>query len=692
MTRLHTLTFDINSTTIGLVEWATSTNGSPAIETASPIHGTGSLRINNTGAAENIHHVYRSGNGKSWIKMHFQLKTGATTDGISFFRVLNSANAKVGIRIGSAANGNKLKLYNEEDGAQVGSDSAAISVDEIHYVELYFDSTTLSATAIEAKLDGTTFASGTIDILANPDRFLLGTAAADATYRCFFDSVIFNDDQGSYQNTWPGDQKTLLLRPDGMGDNDQWARGGTDSGSDNGQVDENPPNGATDYIESNTAEQIDDFTLEATPAALGSGDTVTWVGVGPHFAISSTSGADPEAVLRIKDSSGGTVDETPGISGAGSTAYINFLTGTPRNYPVFANSSNYERPGTSSPWTKAYLDTAQIGVRESITDTHFIRISTIWLCVSYLPSAGVTINLNAAAVSASGQTLSVVEGAVTKNLSNAALTASGQSMTVSAPPPAQTVNLASALLNASGQAASIIEGAVTILLSTASATAQGQALSVVEGGVIKALAAAALTAQGQTITVSAPAPGINVNLSAAALAAQGQTLSVIKGAVSIALAAAALTAQGQTITVIISGGPITIDLSAAALSALGQVMDVVPGAVTRPFSAAQLIASGQALDVIPGTRTIPLSAASLIASGQTISIVPGAVLIALQAAIISALGQDIIILGAIVPGRVVGSDALRGFIVTINALRGNSAGSDGSVGGGDVIGLDTDNG
>jgi hypothetical protein len=397
MTRLWACGFELQTTTVG-VEWVTTTNGTPAIETTTKRSGAAAGRFNNSGAAENIIHIFRSAQGKCWMRAYIYVAADPTSDNRFILTVMNSANPKVGIRIRSGANVRKLSLWNEEDNVQVGSDSSALSASTWYRLELYIDDTTLASTAIEARLYAASDEaallwnpSGTIDITANPNRLRVGNGNTDATLDLIVDDIAVNDDTGSYQNSWCGEGELIILRPDGNSGSPQWSRGGADSGANWSQVDEVTPNDATDYVESNTLDQVDEYTLEATPASMDSNDTISWVGPSVRFAISNTTSSDPDFVFGLKV--GSSFDETGNVSGAGATAYESHQTATPRNYLALGNNSNYEVPGTSSAYTKADLDSLIFRLRETATDTHFARVTAAWVYVDHKPGAagGVSI-------------------------------------------------------------------------------------------------------------------------------------------------------------------------------------------------------------------------------------------------------------------------------------------------------------
>lgn len=382
--------FELQSVTAG-VEWRTSTSGSPSIETGTFRSGFAALRINNAAAAENIQHIVASAQGARFYRVYFYLVVPATTGGVSIVNVANSVNRKVEFRIDTAAGGNQLTFFNVEDNAAIGTDSPNLITGTWYHLDWKIDSTTLSATVCEARLyaasDESTLLwnpSGTIDITADPNRFVIGTVGSNATLDIIFDDVRINDDSGSYCNTWPGEGEIIILRPNGAGSSSDWARGGTsDLGANYLQVSETVPDDAGTYVEDNTAGQIDRYTLQDTPASMANDDVINWVAPGARFALSSTTGGDPDFAVGIEV--GANSDITSNLSGAGATSYTSWQT-TLGNIPALNNNSNYEVPGGSSAYTKADLDSAIFHLEETVSDTHLQRVTAAWVYVEHKPA------------------------------------------------------------------------------------------------------------------------------------------------------------------------------------------------------------------------------------------------------------------------------------------------------------------
>jgi len=385
LTRLWSSGFELQTVATG-VEF-TSIIATPVIETTTFRSGVAALRINNT-VAEGFRQVHTAAQGAFFFRFYLYIVTLPPITGpIGGFRITGAY--KVVIRLTATG---ALQLYNIEDSAQVGSDSSALSTATWYRVEIKCDSTTLASTVVEANAYADTPGassfwnpSGTIDLAANPAQ--VGCAhLGDLTLDYIVDDCAVNDTTDSFQNSWPGEGELIIQRPDAAGDNSAWTRGGTDSGANWSQVEEFPPNDATDYVLSNTAGTIDDYNLEATPAAMAADDVINWVGVGVRAANDVATGADPDIVLRIKASAGGTVEETGNLDCNSVTWKSPQPLPANDNYAAFPNDSNYQVPGTANAWTKADLDTAQIGMRESVTDTHNALVSAIWLYVDHKPA------------------------------------------------------------------------------------------------------------------------------------------------------------------------------------------------------------------------------------------------------------------------------------------------------------------
>lgn len=369
-------------------EWRTAQTGTPTIETSLGVRSNGTSLRFAPGAAKSIQHIFTTTQGAYFARIYFYLVAGNNTNNLTFWSILNGATARIGFRLTNAGAVLKLQLMNFEDSAQIGATSPTLSTGVIYRLELGWDSTTLASTTVEARLyaasDEATLLwnpSGSANLAANPDRWNVGNGN-DATLDFTITDCLICDSSGSGMNTWCGQGSLVYLLPDGDSGTPQWARGGTDSGANFSQVNNVPPNDVTSYVQSNTSGQVDLYTLGATPAAVGSGDTIRWVTVGARFAISSTTGGDPDFATRL--SSGGNSADSGNLSGAGATAYNSYQT-TLGNFAQVL----YTKPGGGA-FTKADLDGLLAGIVETVTDTHFIRVTELWVIAEHGP-AGATL-------------------------------------------------------------------------------------------------------------------------------------------------------------------------------------------------------------------------------------------------------------------------------------------------------------
>ena len=290
--------------------------------------------------------------------------------------------------------------------------------------------------------------------------------------------------------------------------------------------------------------------------------------------------------------------------------------------------------------------------------------------------AGVTVNLDTAALTAGGQSLSFSMGAVSTPLDTAALTAGGQALALSMGAIATALNTAA--LTAGGQALVLSMGAVTVGLSTATLTAGGQIITIsIEGGPLTiSLNTASITAGGQVLALAPGEATIGLNtalltvngqalsfvmgvatvgLSTALLTANGQAISFLMGEATIGLATAALTAGGQSITISLST---LIALSTAALTASGQPLSLSMGAISTGLNTAQLTAGGQTLSLSMGEVIVLLDTALATANGQALALLMGAVSTGLNTATLTAIGQILTIISAGGPQSIALSTAL----------------------------------
>lgn len=153
----------------------------------------------------------------------------------------------------------------------------------------------------------------------------------------------FYIDDGS-RGLW-GNQKMEYLPVNGDGTYTQLSRGGADSGSNHGQVDESAQNGDTDYVKATAVGQKDTYTL--TPMS-GAPLDVTCLQL--TMVARKEDILDREVAFLLK--SGATEDLGANLSL--DTSYGHFI----KPYVL--------DPHTGSPWAYAGVNAAEIGVEATV--------------------------------------------------------------------------------------------------------------------------------------------------------------------------------------------------------------------------------------------------------------------------------------------------------------------------------------
>ena len=135
-------------------------------------------------------------------------------------------------------------------------------------------------------------------------------ASSDQIRKIAISSEYIYDDFAVSVTGLIGDGRGILLKPNGAGNYTDLTRGGTDSGANWSQVDELPPNDATDDVLSATADQKDTYAT-ANPTNVGAVNAVTFLAratmsdAGPanfrHF-WRSTSDAESAADIALTQS------------------------------------------------------------------------------------------------------------------------------------------------------------------------------------------------------------------------------------------------------------------------------------------------------------------------------------------------------------------------------------------------------
>lgn len=376
MARIYSIGFELNSATTGVEG---DTYSSTTVSTTNVRSGSYALRANAAGTAPFWRTQLKSADDSTnTCYFRFYLFIASSTNAlVQIARIVDSGNVQqCTIRLNTD---NTLQLTNNTV-TQVGSSSSALSTNTWYRVEVSFNP---SSGAIAAKLDGTQFASGS-SAAGSWSRVLLGTINGTPTADLYFDDVAVNDSTGSFQNSYPGDGKIIVLKPNAAGDANSFATqtGGTAGASNNfTRVNEVTPDDATSFNGSSTLNQEDLFNVEAS--GIGASDTVNVVSVGARFR-NSTADATAAFKAEIEKTSGGTITQSSAVV-PNSTTWRTNATAAPFNYLI----TTYQDPDSSN-WTQTTLDSMQIGYKLTVgpgTAGRRIDVSKVWVLVDYTPAA-----------------------------------------------------------------------------------------------------------------------------------------------------------------------------------------------------------------------------------------------------------------------------------------------------------------
>ncbi len=199
---------------------------------------------------------------------------------------------------------------------------------------------------VEVKIDGVADATGTFTGDTKPDTNTtintISFTGTDWNMVMYFDDLAMNDVNGGVDDTWCGDGKIIILKPNANGDSSDLV--GSDGNSTDNYllVDEVPSDGDTTYVESTVVDDYDLYNLEACGL---SGVTINRVQVVARGRDTAASGG--EIGLRVKTNS----SEYTSSNIALVTTYTQDLRG-----PEYLTN-----PQSAGEWSTSELDALQVG-------------------------------------------------------------------------------------------------------------------------------------------------------------------------------------------------------------------------------------------------------------------------------------------------------------------------------------------
>jgi hypothetical protein len=251
--------------------------------------------------------------------------------------------------------------YLTRNGTTLCTSSRAIIVGAWAYIEM---AANISATAgwaeiyVDGILGGSYYGTGSTRGSANGNT----VAATNASVRvvrvgtlnprmdsrnndAYYDDMYVCSSAGTRNNDVLGDIRVVTLLPTAAGNYSGWTRGGTDSGSNYGQVDETTYNSDTDYVRANVVGTTDTYTYADLPA-----DTQSVRGVVAQF-IAKKNDAGARRVRAVVRQGG--VD---GLSSGSANLTGSYLA---------AQLVMETNPVTGAPWTASEVNGDEFGVQIS---------------------------------------------------------------------------------------------------------------------------------------------------------------------------------------------------------------------------------------------------------------------------------------------------------------------------------------
>lgn len=155
----------------------------------------------------------------------------------------------------------------------LGTGTIQIPLNSWVYIEMKVTCGTSSNGSVQVKVNSVTdidVSSVTTGTASAADALIIGGGGAFNSFLALFDDIYLCDGTGSSPyNDFLGDVSVQAVFADGVGNSTQFSRGGSDSGTNWGQVDESTPNSDTDYVYSSTVGNKDLYTFGSIAATTG---------------------------------------------------------------------------------------------------------------------------------------------------------------------------------------------------------------------------------------------------------------------------------------------------------------------------------------------------------------------------------------------------------------------------------------
>jgi len=241
----------------------------------------------------------------------------------------------------------QLFVRSGNSGTILGTSTRALAAGVYRFIQVKatFHSSTGSVTV---KVDGVTWLSLTgLNLGPSGNNYATGFALGHYQaisqntglhYKCYIDDVHLLDTNGSVNNDFIGDYACKTKMPNGNGTQNDYTRGGTDSGANWSQINETPPDDDTKYLVDSTVSHENRSTFASVTAN-------TIAGVVQKIRARKDDGGT-RSIRAVAKHSGTEVDNGSDIALAS-------------NYQTFPIP--WETDPSGSPWTQTSVNATEFG-------------------------------------------------------------------------------------------------------------------------------------------------------------------------------------------------------------------------------------------------------------------------------------------------------------------------------------------
>jgi len=195
---------------------------------------------------------------------------------------------------------------------------------------------------VEVKMDGNLVLQYTGNTNPNSRSAITRVTFSNKNEQAFWDDIAINDTSGSEDNSWCGDGRIVLLKPNANGDTNQWT---PSSGSNYQCVDEGfPANDDTDYVTTDTTNQKDLYNLENWSLPSNSIIKRVW------------------AIARAKKTSSDLASINVGLKTNSQEYWMASDTPLITSYKNYYGNQYTKNPATSNNWTIDDINNLQVGI------------------------------------------------------------------------------------------------------------------------------------------------------------------------------------------------------------------------------------------------------------------------------------------------------------------------------------------